>query len=815
MIDPDISTEDARALLTVPIDPTDRLTLDRRRFLQLLGYGVGAGAMLGGLGEVLSPGVLPGGLRDAWAGGPVAPTDGILVLIGQFGGSDGLNTVVPYTNGDYYAQHGGLAIPPSQVLPLGGQVGLHPNLPFLKSLYDSGDVAVVQGVGYPNPDLSHFSSMANWMYGKATGSPNTGWIGRWLDGMGGTDLFKAASVGQGLPLHLVGDVARGIAIPQWGDRFAGGSDEHDRWMYDALRGFAATPAGRGPWHDTIATTMKNVIDVGQQIGPVFARDLPDGELTRQLTVVARLINADLGLRVIDTGFGGFDTHADQPAGLGGLLTDFDQALRSFFQTLDDRFRSRVTIMTYSEFGRTSWSNDSSGTDHGTVNNHFVIGKGVRGGLYGAQPSLAGLARWDRMAHHVDFRSMYASVLDGWMGGGSSTVLGANYPNLNLFETSPGLDVATGGVPPTVMGDFVGVTPYRLYDSRVAGGRTIELGPGAIAEVQVTGRGGVPAAGVTAVAVNVTAVDATQDTSFTVWGTGEARPDVANVVIPPNRAVPNLVIVKVGKGGRINVMNDLGAANCVVDVIGYFRTTTANRLRAVTPARVLDTRIGTGGRRGPLGPGGSYDVMVRGRAGVPADANSVVVNVTAVQPTSSSYLTVWPSREARPYASSVNFLQGVTIPNLVIAKIGANGRIAVFNKFGYVHVVMDVVGYFSPTSPGRYVPVPGKRVLDTRAGAKVAPASSVSISVLGIGGVPASGVSAVALNVGAYRPTSDTFLTAWPNGLARPLASNLNPARGQDVSNLVIVKVGAQGVVNVYNHNGSVHLAVDLVGYFTG
>ena len=142
-------------------------------------------------------------------------------------------------------------------------------------------------------------------------------------------------------------------------------------------------------------------------------------------------------------------------------------MRTFFTTLDDRFRSRVTIMTYSEFGRTSYSNDSSGTDHGTVNNHFVIGEGVKGGLYGHQPSLAGLQRWDRMDFNVDFRSLYASVLDGWMGGGASTVLGANYPNLGLFRTGPGAGVVTGGVGPSLKGDWVGLTPARMFDTRKA------------------------------------------------------------------------------------------------------------------------------------------------------------------------------------------------------------------------------------------------------------------------------------------------------------------------------------------------------------
>ncbi len=814
MLDPDISTQDALRLLTVPDD--DPSGMDRRRFLQLMGWGVGAGVLVGSLGEVIAPDLLPGRIREAWASSPVAANDGILVLIGQFGGSDGLNVVVPHSNSTYYQQHGTLAIPATQVLKIDNQVGLHPSLPYVKSLYDRGEVAVIQGVGYPNPDLSHFTSMALWMYGKAgNGLPNNGWIGRWLDGLSGSDLFRAATVGQGLPLHLIGDVKRGTAIPQWGVGFGGGSDQHDLWMYNAMREFAATPAGRGPWHDAIAGTMEGVIDVGQQVGPVFDRPLPTSDLEKKMTVVARLINADLGLRVVDTGYDGFDTHSSQPAALTDLMTDLDHAIQAFFTTLDDRFRSRVTIMTYSEFGRTSWSNDSSGTDHGTVNNHFVIGQGVKGGLYGAQPSLAGLNRWDRMNFNVDFRSMYASVLDGWMGGGASTVLGASYPDLGLFKQSPGVGVATGALPPSVLGDYVGITPARLYDSRTAD-RLLPLGAGTTGEVKALGFGGVPVSGVTAVALNVTATGALGSSSFTVWPTGDVKPAVANVTMPASRSVGSLVIVKTGIDGRVNITNDLGAAHCVVDVVGYFRTAAANRLQSITPLRALDTRDGTGGRLGAITPAGVVDVTVRGIGDVPITADSVVVNVTAVTPTGQGYLTIWPSGESRPLASSLNFPVGVTVPNMVIAKVGTNGKISIYNLRGLTHVVVDILGYMSSTSPGRYYPLPAARVMDTTpdAVAPIGPASTSTLTVLNVGGVPATGVSAVALNIAAKGPSANSFIVAWPNGVARPLAANLNPRAGLDVSNLAVVKVGTGGKVQLYNHAGTVDLVVDVVGYFT-
>ena len=149
---------DARRLLSV--DDNDPGGWSRRKFLQAVAYGVVGGVAVNALDSSLIPGMLPGQLRDAWAATPVGPTDGILVIIVMFGGNDGLNTLVPHGNGDYYRIRGGLAIPRNQVLTLDGNVGLNPNLAFVKSMYDVGQVAVVQGVGYANPDRSHFSSMA-------------------------------------------------------------------------------------------------------------------------------------------------------------------------------------------------------------------------------------------------------------------------------------------------------------------------------------------------------------------------------------------------------------------------------------------------------------------------------------------------------------------------------------------------------------------------------------------------------------------------------------------------------------------------------
>lgn len=804
MLDADISTRDALQLLTDRDD--DPMRMGRRRFLQLVGMGAGAGALAGSLG----------GFDDAWAGAPIGATDGVVVLVGMFGGLDGLNTVVPYANGLYRDQHGSLAIPADQVLKINTQVGLHPRLPYLKSLYDRGEVAVVQGVGYANPDLSHFTSMATWMYGRAgNGTPSTGWVGRWLDGLSTDELLRAVTVGQGLPLHMIGAARRGTSVPQWGVGFGGDTDRHDLWMYDGLRKMSATSAGRGAWHDFVAGTVRKVVDVGQEIAPVFSRDLPAGDLEKKMTVAARLINANLGLRVVDLGYDGFDTHSGQPGALNTLLSDLDNGLRTFFTTLDDRFRSRVTIMTYSEFGRTSWSNDSAGTDHGTVNNHFVIGQAVKGGLYGQQASLAGLQRWDRMQHNVDFRSLYASVIDGWLGGGASTVLGGNYPNLGLFRTGPGAGVVTGFPGSSLKGDWVGLTPARIYDSRKAP-RLLPLGAGTIAEVKVTGVGGVPTTGVTAVVLNVTALGGSAPSSFTAWPTGGAKPEIANVSIQGGNSIASTVTLKPGARGRVNIANDVGTAHCVVDIVGYYRTTAAGRLQAQGPKRIMDTRSGLGGRKGALGAGTSFGLKVRGVGGVPTTAQSVVVNVAVITPTASGGLTVWPSGVARPMTSSMSFSATTTTTNLVFAKIGADGKIGIFNSAGSSHVVVDVVGWYTTAARGRFTPLAPGRLLDTRpdAVAPLGPGSATAIVARGTAGVPATGVSAVLLNVTVKAPTSATTITVYPSGTARPSVSNIIARAGVNTSGSVLCRLGADGKVVAFNSAGTTDLVVDVVGWFT-
>ncbi|MBI5087481.1 MAG: DUF1501 domain-containing protein [Actinobacteria bacterium] len=386
MLDPDISTEDALALLSTPADAFDDgvrgpFGLSRRGFLQAVGMGVFGGAAVGTLGDDLL-----GGIPDAWAA-PIGPNDGVVVVITLYGGNDGLNTFVPYADGNYYSKRANIAIPQEQVLHVDPYVGFAPQLGYLKALYDAGQVAAIQGVGYAGPDLSHFTSMAIWMNGQFGNGPlSTGWVGRWLDGLP-PDIadLAAVSLDSSVPLHMQGAVRRAAGIPPNGGMFGVDTGAADVRMYNGLRALSAG-AGRGALHDAFTSTMVRQLDLATQVAPAFKAALPSGgDLTRKLTIAARLINANLGLRVIDLSRGGLDTHENQNAPLTSALQDLNAGLQAFYATLNPAFNNRVILMTVSEFGRTVVSNSSGGTDHGTSNTSFVIGSNVRAVASDARP----------------------------------------------------------------------------------------------------------------------------------------------------------------------------------------------------------------------------------------------------------------------------------------------------------------------------------------------------------------------------------------------------------------------------------------------
>lgn len=468
MLDNDISTAGALRHLSTPeaafANSDDGHTLDRRRFLQLIGMGLGAGMVAGPGSSLLDTALdtLSGNADTSWAAGPIGAGDGILVVLGMFGGNDGLNTVVPINDGEYYSQHGELAIPADQTLRINGATGLNPELTALKEFWDNDQLAIVEGVGYPDPDLSHFNSMATWMHGRMSGIPTSGWVGRWLDGYlnGSKDLFAAAEVGYSLPLHMRGESSRATSIPASRPAFGAGSSERDQRQYQTVRDLSS--ASTTHWSQEIGQAFVDQLDVARQIAPAIPEVLPESDLVARLEVQARLINANLGFRVLSAGWGDFDSHAGQPDQHPLRMEELNAAIRRFYAVLHPRWANRVTFITFSEFGRTSQANDGAGTDHGTAAPHFVFGANVKGGLYGQRPTLAGLGRWGRMDHHVDFRDYFGSVIDGWLGGGSTDVFGRTTDDLGLFAAAPGSTVPGGPAiePPSTpqAGSYTGYEP---------------------------------------------------------------------------------------------------------------------------------------------------------------------------------------------------------------------------------------------------------------------------------------------------------------------------------------------------------------------
>ena len=381
-----------------------------------------------------------------------------------------------------------------------------------------------------------------------------------------------------------------------------------------------------------------------------------------------------------------------------------------------------------------------------------------------------------------------------------------------------------------------LTPARLLDTRNGTGAPANpIGPGVSFDLTVVGVAGVPASGVTAVALNVTATDATAaDSYLTVHPAGTTRPVASNLNVKAGTTSTNLVKVAVpttgDKAGKVTIYNNLGSVSVVADVNGWYSGnggSVGGTYGALPPSRVLDTRTGLGGTNGVVFGGQTIDLKVTDVAGVPASGvSAVVLNVTAIHAGGpESYLTVFPSGTIRPLASNLNFLGGAVVPNLVVARLGTNGHVSIYNNMGLAHIVADVQGFYFATGAAStgatYFPLTPARDLDTRNGVgtggaigRMGPGQTLELTVAGVNGVPASGVSAIVLNVTAVDHSGPaSFLTVYPTGTARPVASNLNFVSGQTIPNLVVVPVGAFGRVSIYNNLGSVDVAADVQGWF--
>lgn len=797
------STAEAYAALCTAEEDTE-WNLTRRRFLQ------GAGAI--GAGAALSS-TMPGWAREAFAAPPVGDDEGILVVVMMGGGNDALNTVVPYTDGSYYSRRPQTAIAPDRVLPLDGAVGLHPNLTYLRTLYEQGRVAVVQGVGTHQPDLSHFVSMGNWMRGWAgSHAPTTGWLGRWLDAIG-ADPFHAVHLGSSVPLHLVGATRKASALGVYSP-FGAETDSHWTRLYDGIANYADQSSGLGGWGDAVAASQRDHLTLAAAVADLYADPLGDGPLSPHLTLAARLINADLGARVLSVGWGDFDSHNGHRAMHDARMAEFDAALFAFWSTLSPRWFNRVTVMTFSEFGRRVPENGNLGIDHGTAGVQLLIGPQVHGGLHGQAPSLTNLVDGDYPIATVHYNEVYASVLAQWLGADPASLLGANPNQLALFASAPGAGSEGPPPGPTPPGDLIAINPSRRLDTRTGQGvgAAGPLGPGRSLDLVVAGVGDIPRDTAVAAVMNVTAVTPTEAGYLTVWPTGEAQPNASNLNFRPGDVVPNLVLAKIGQYGMVSIFNATGTTDVVADLVGYVRQGSSTTLVPVQPMRLLDTRYAA-----PLGPDGETALTVLGGPVPTVGVQSVVLNVTVTAPSRGSFLTVYPHGEARPWSSNLNYLAGQTVPNLVVAKVGSGGQVRFYNALGDVHVVVDLLGYVlaNTAGSGHVVATSPARVLDTRVpgfGGPLAGGEERAVALAGLGGLPAGAFSGVVANVTVTEPTDHGYLTVWPAHLPRPTASNLNFGPGQSVPNLVVSAVSGDGALKLYAPFGSTHVIIDVVGY---
>lgn len=384
-----------------------------------------------------------------------------------------------------------------------------------------------------------------------------------------------------------------------------------------------------------------------------------------------------------------------------------------------------------------------------------------------------------------------------------------------------LTVGTGPVssawavppPPTPGVGFTALSPERVLDTRSGIGGTVgPFGPGEIRTLDLSAA--VPV-GTTSVVVNLTGTDVTAATFVTAWPDGEARPVASSLNLTAGQTTPNLVTVALGVDRKIDLYNRSGSADLVADLAGYyFGPGLVAGFTPMLPTRVLDTRNGVGGPTTPLF-GGTVRTLDLS-AIVPVGATSVVLNLTGTDVTWSTFVTAWPDGTARPVASNLNLVPGQTASNLVTVALGSNRAVDLYNHVGSLNLIGDVSGYYGPGPISGFTAVSPQRVLDTRSGigGPAAPFGPGTIRRLDLTDLVPVGTTAVVFNLAGTNVTASTFVTVWPDGAPQPVTSNVSLTPGRDSSNLVIVEIGPDHEVDLYNNAGTTDLVGDLAGYFS-
>lgn len=406
------------------------------------------------------------------------------------------------------------------------------------------------------------------------------------------------------------------------------------------------------------------------------------------------------------------------------------------------------------------------------------------------------------------------------------------------------DQYTFAAPPTPE-PYNPVRPARICDTRPnqtkAGCPSAStLGPGSTITVHAGGLGGVPSSGVTAVVVNVTVAGTTASSYLTVYPDGSARPSSSNLNWSAEETVPNLVTVGLSSAESFDVYNFAGHADVIVDVEGYYGSPPgqgSGLYNPLAPARICDTRPGN-----PSGlsttvldqcegkapaPGQALTIQVAGLAGVPAGAAAAVLNLTAIDPSTAGYLTVYPAGQPAPLASNVNYSAGEVVANRVTVPLSSSGQVSILSFSGSPDVLVDVSGWYSAPGPASagdtFTPAfAPTRICDTRSavdyttsctGQTLGPRGSITVTVAGVDGVPLN-ATAVVLNVTVTGTTASSYLSLYPSGTTQPTISDLNWTASKTVPNLAVVEVGPGGQVVVFNDSGSADVVIDVVGWYS-
>ncbi len=374
---------------------------------------------------------------------PGVPDHRTLVIVQLAGGNDGLNTVIPFRQDDYYKNRPRIAVRPRDVLKVRGDLGFHPSATGLKSLYDQGRLAVVQGVGYPNPNRSHFVSTEIWETGSPDLSKKEGWVGRYFDhtcsGSDPAPADHAVALTRETPLSMRGRDFQGVVFTdlqslQW----KGIKDKKLARTFDQLNAIREPKPGESPHLPYLSRVAMDARLSAERMEKALKRSVtgayPRTRFGDSLKTICNLIVGEVPTRVFYVSLGGFDTHSNQANRHAQLMAELGKGLEAFVGDLDKHDQlDRVTVMTFSEFGRRVNENASGGTDHGEAAPLFIAGNHIRAGIHGRHPNLGKLRRGD-LAYTTDFREVYASLLDDWMGTESHEVLGKRVKPLKLIRT---------------------------------------------------------------------------------------------------------------------------------------------------------------------------------------------------------------------------------------------------------------------------------------------------------------------------------------------------------------------------------------------